>query len=220
MKILSLLSEKLIKTAHAISLEDVGTTMCYLGTADLRSTTISLLQWVMCIFSPLLALMLAIKNGFNLLKRKAFSLYYAIYKSFLRVIIAVVISFIILIIVYIFVVGSIDTTLEDKLSVDMQLADAFSSLLTLFGIVILLIFAATAIGYLFFSFKNRAFLKIFLSYIFVVPSIIIFLMVLIFNLVPSFNKYLPEDALIFKKKQLRDKLVKEDKIPSDTQKKP
>lgn len=211
MKIIPYLIKNLIQEAKAqVNIgNNVGTTMCYLGTADLRSTTINLLQWVLYLLSPLLALLLAVKNGFNLLKRKSFSLYYAVYKSFLRVIILIIIFCTIFSVIYYFTISEYD---EIKLVI--------RDWLSFCGILSLTIFGATGLGYLFFSGKNRQFLKLAFSYILVVPSIIIFLLVLILNLIPELNKYLPPDAFIFKKEQLKDKLVKEDKIPSDTKKKP
>lgn len=214
MNFISFFIKSLIKKANAqINVSDYGVTMCYLGTADLQSTVTKLIQWVLNLITPVLALVLAIKNAINLLKRKTFSLYYAVYKSFLRVIILILISIIILFIAY-----YVDTTSD---IVDEEiLTTKFNEFLLAVVLVSLIICGATGLGYLFFSSKNKKFLLLSLYYFFVVPGIVIFITVLILNLIPGCNKYLPTDAIIFKKKQLRDKLIEEGKIPNDTEKKP
>lgn len=211
MKIIPYLIKNVIQEAKAqVNIGNLGVTMCYLGTADLTSSVLKFLQWFLYLISPLFGLVFAILHSRRLLKRKQFSLYYAIYKSFLRVIIMFIIfsaiTFIILIIYY----------PTDIAPSDVSLTEAFAVIIS---IVFILISVFTGFGYLIFSFRNRVFLKLGLSYIFVVPSVYIFLKVLLCNFVPSLNKYLPPDAIISKKKQLRDQLIDEGKIPSDTEKK-
>lgn len=214
MNFISFFIKSIIKKANAqVNVGNYGTTFCYLGTADLQSTITKLVQWVLNFITPVLALVLAIKNATNLLKRKTFSLYYAVYKSFLRVIILIVISIIVLSIAY-YVDMASDIVDEEILT------SKFNEFLIAVGLVSLIICGATGFGYILFSFKNQRFLSLALCYFLVVPSIVIFITVLILNIIPGCNKYLPPDAIIFKKKQLRDKLIEEGKIPNDTEKKP
>jgi len=214
MQIVSSIFEKLIKKASAatpFSIEDIGATMCYLGTADLRATTENIFQWVMYLLSPILALILAISNARILLKRKTFSFYYAFYKSFLRVIILILIATVVFFVIYYFIASDAYDAADAE--------QIFNDFLVALGISSLIICLMTGIVYLFYSHRNPVFLRLAFTYIFVIPSFIIFLLVLVLNFVPAFNKYLPSDAIVFKRKNLKNKLIDQGKIPSDTEKK-
>jgi hypothetical protein len=210
MKIINSIFEKLVKTTYAQSIpNDIGP-ICYdpmyiplnpLEQFILLIQESTVLKIISFVLAPLSAILLSVRNANNLLKRSSFSVLYSIYKSFLRVII--------LSCVFIVVVSLI-------LFVFLKIGFSLQLLLIVFEVQFLMICVATGIGYLFFLFKSKKFLGLSFAYLFVVPSILIFLLFLILDIIPALNKYLPQDVLDFKKEQLRKRLSKEGKLPEDS----
>lgn len=159
------------------------------------------LKIVLFVLAPLSAILLSVRNANNLLKRSTFSVLYSIYKSFLRVIILSFV-FIVLISLILFFFLKIDFSLN--------------LLLIVSGLQFLIICISTGIGYVFFIFKSKKFLGLSFAYLFVIPSLLISLLFFILDIIPAFNKYLPQDVLDFKKEQLRKRLIKEGKLPEDS----
>lgn len=160
------------------------------------------------VFSPLLSLLLSVRNAVYLLKKQDFSVRYAIYISFFRVIIlTVILSLLASIIFFVFGTGY-----------DLMLDNPSSSALLILGSQFIIICLSTGIGYLLFAIKNLKFLKLALAYIFILPSVVVFMVLIAMKIIPALNRYLPQDAVSLKRSILKKKLVNEGKIPLDADK--
>jgi len=209
----------IVKKVQAVTVDpELGGTMCYMGTADLESTATGIVQWILGLIAPLSALVIAIVNARKLLKRKEFSLQYAVYKTFRIVFVLLVIFFVAFgALQYLVTKASIVTA--DGYS-ESVFSDVLQYLPGTLGIVTLLIFIPTAVVYLCCAFRNKTFLKLGLSYFFIIPAVVIFLMVIIKNRTPSMRATLPTDAIINKKQDLQQQLHDQGKLPPDSQLKP
>lgn len=220
MKVLEMLSEKLIKTAQAITVDqNIGVTTCYLGTADLKSTVTDIIQWALYPIPPLLAFITSVISAQRFLKRKTFSLHYAVYKSFKRVLMLALIGCV-LVFGFMYLIYSTSGITADTEFYRSSNSFDYGVFFITIGIISAVTFIAAGAGYVIFSLKDKRILALAFSYIFIIPAIIIFLKVIIYNLMPEYKKLLPADAVFGKKKDLQEKLVQQGKLPTDPSQKP
>jgi len=206
--------ESAIKTAsaeiHTSSMPYIPPTSpptCYAPPAGIQVPSLFLANIILFLLAPIISIIIAILNGKKALKKEYFSIFYFIFTGF-KSVLKVSIFYLILFFIIIFIFRLTHP----------YLLSYWKEGILLFFLIFVINSIFSGIVYLFFSFKNRKFLKIFPAFILVVPAIVIFLWVFLCSRVKELKDYLPKDHPKVKKDNLKDKFIKENKIEKNEEK--
>ncbi len=215
MKFINFLMNKFTQTVNAGYNPYDDIILCYAPQIDLNTPLILRLinivadkgrgiKIILLFLGPLTALILAIQNGLNLIKRKTFSIVYAIYKAMQRILLLTFVLTIILILIFYILEKSYYSL--DEIIIDF----AF-----FFGIQLVINCLISGLVYMYFFKKSISFLKLGLSLFFILPGIIVFIIIFPLSVITKLNKYLPKDVLEHKKELLKKRLIDQGKLPKD-----